>query len=131
MRMVAPLFVVIIFASLPYSITTQDPTPPTSSTQSSSPGHHDLTRWRLVRKVNPEYPKKARKQHVEGTVRLHAIIDKDGSVRDLEVISGDPLLTDAAVKAVRQWRYSPTLLDGQAKEITTTIEVVFALNKNP
>jgi protein TonB len=49
----------------------------------------------------------------------------------LKVLSGDPLLTDAALKAVRQWRYSPTLLDGQPKEVTTTIDVVFALNKNP
>jgi protein TonB len=64
-------------------------------------------------------------------VRLHAVIAKDGSIKDLEVLSGDPLLADAALKAVRQWRYKPTLLDGQPKEVTTTIDVVFALNKNP
>lgn len=53
----------------------------------------------LLKKVSPEYPKKARKQHVEGTVRLHAIIAKDGSVKDLEVLAGDPLLVDAALKS--------------------------------
>jgi TonB family protein len=83
---------------------------------------------RIVHKVSPEYPKKARKQHVEGVVRLRAIIGKDGAPRELEVVSGDPLLTDAALKAVRQWRYEPTLLLGKPDEVDTTIDVIFALN---
>jgi periplasmic protein TonB len=62
---------------------------------------------------------------------LHAIIAKDGSIKNLEVISGDPLLVDAALKTVRQWRYSPTLLDGRPIEVDTTIDVGFALKKNP
>lgn len=84
---------------------------------------------RLINKVSPEYPKKARKHHIEGTVRLHAIISKDGAPRKLDVISGDPLLADAALKAVRQWRYLPTLLNGQPVEVDTTIDVIFALNR--
>ena len=91
---------------------------------------HDIQSARLIKKVSPEYPKKARKQHVEGTVRLHTIIAKDGSVKNLEVVSGDPLLVDAALKAVRKWRYEPTLLDGQPVEVDTTIDVKFALNQN-
>jgi protein TonB len=87
-----------------------------------------VTSARLVHKVSPEYPKKARKKHVEGVVRLHAIIGKDGAVRELAVISGDPLLTDAALKAVRQWRYMPTLLNGEPVEVDTTIDVNFVLN---
>jgi len=83
---------------------------------------------RLIHKVAPEYPKKARKKRVEGVVRLHAIIGKDGRVYDLEVVSGDPLLTDAALKAVRQWRYEPTLLNGDPVQVDTTIDVFFNLN---
>jgi periplasmic protein TonB len=78
--------------------------------------------------VTPAYPKKARKQLVEGVVRLHVIIGKDGVPRELTVISGHHLLTDAALKAVRQWRYEPTLLFGQHVEVDTTIDVIFALN---
>lgn len=83
---------------------------------------------RVLHKVSPDYPKKARKKHVEGVVRLHAIIGKDGAIRELTVISGDPLLTDAAIKAVRQWRYAPTLLNGEPVEVATTIDVNFTLN---
>jgi TonB family protein len=83
---------------------------------------------RLVHRVSPEYPKKARKQHVEGVVRLHAIIGKDGAPRELTVLVGDPLLTEAALKAVRQWRYEPTLLLGEPVEVDTTIDVIFQLN---
>jgi TonB family protein len=91
-------------------------------------GPFTVTSARLVHKVSPKYPKKARKERVEGVVRLHAIIGKDGTPRELTVLSGDPLLTDAAIKAVRQWRYLPTLLEGQPVEVDTTIDVIFALN---
>jgi TonB family protein len=82
----------------------------------------------LLRKVPPDYPQKARKQLVEGVVRLHVIIGKDGIPREVSVMSGHPLLTDAAIKAVQQWRYEPTLLLGNPVEVDTTIDVVFALN---
>lgn len=89
----------------------------------------DVHAARLLHKVSPDYPKKARKEHVEGLVRLHAIIGKDGSIRELEIISGHPLLADAALKAVRQWRYSPTLVNGEPVEVDTTIDVFFELNR--
>jgi TonB family protein len=92
------------------------------------PGPFTVNAARILHKVPPEYPKKARKAHVEGVVRLHAIIGKGGDIRDLEVVSGDPLLTDAALKAVRQWRYEQTLLNGEPVEVDTTIDVIFALN---
>lgn len=88
----------------------------------------DVSAAHLIHKVAPEYPKKARKKRVEGAVRLHAIIRKDGTVRDLTVISGDPLLTDAALKAVRQWRYEPMRINGEPVEVDTTIDVFFNLN---
>ena len=65
---------------------------------------------------------------MEGVVRPHAIIGKDGEVRELTVVSGDALLTDAALKAVRQWRYEPTRLNGEPVEVDTTIDVFFNLN---
>lgn len=109
----------------------QMPAPTPVPAPAADSKHHDLQMARLIKKVSPEYPKKARKQHVQGAVRLHAIIAKDGSVKNLEVVSGDPLLVDAALKAVRQWRYEPTLIDGQPVEVDTTIDVKFALNQNP
>ena len=88
-----------------------------------------VTSARLIRRVAPEYPKKARKKGVEGVVRLHAIIGKDGTVQELTLVYGDPLLTDAALKAVRQWRYEPMRLNGDPVEVDTTIDVSFSLNR--
>jgi protein TonB len=87
-----------------------------------------VTAAMLVNKVQPIYPLEARRQRVSGVVRLHAIIAKDGSVRQLEVVSGDSLLVQAALDAVRQWRYRPTTLEGEAVEVDTTIDVILALN---
>jgi TonB family protein len=84
---------------------------------------------RLIRKVAPDYPKKARKQHIEGTVRIHVIIGKDGAPRSLTVVSGDELLAPAAIKAVQQWRYEPILLNGSPVEVDTVIDVIFQLNR--
>jgi protein TonB len=60
---------------------------------------------------------------------LHAIIAKDGTVQQLEVMSGHPLLVQAALDAVRQWRYQPTLLNGEPVEVDTTVDVIFSLNQ--
>jgi len=60
---------------------------------------------------------------------LHAIISKDGTIKELEVVSGHPLLQQAALDAVRQWRYQPTLLNGEPVEVDTTIDVIFSLNQ--
>jgi TonB family protein len=84
---------------------------------------------RILRRVAPEYPMEARKDHISGTVRLHAIIGKDGGMKQLEVISGHPLLAQAALDAVQQWRYQPTLINGDPVEVDTTIDVIFALNR--
>jgi len=85
----------------------------------------------LIRQPMPVYPLLAKQAHIEGTVVLHAIIAKDGSVSDLQYISGHPLLMKAAMDAVRQWRYKPTLLNGEPVEVDTTISVVFALGGKP
>jgi len=83
----------------------------------------------LVNRVVPEYPAIARTAHVSGMVVLHAIISKEGAVKELTYVSGPPLLVKAAMDAVRQWRYRPTMLDGEPVEVETTIQVVFNLGE--
>ena len=82
---------------------------------------------KLVNRVQPVYPPLARQTKIDGVVKLHAIIGKDGKVDQLEVISGHPLLVQSALDAVRQWVYSPTLLEAKPVEIDTEIDVIFAL----
>ena len=74
-------------------------------------------------------PPKPTQTRISGTVRLHAIIAKNGTVEQLEVISGHPLLVQAALDAVRQWRYQATTLNGEPVEVDTTIDVIFSLNQ--
>ena len=83
----------------------------------------------LLNKVQPQYPPAARSMHIAGTVRLQAIIGKDGRVRDLQVLSGHPLLVQAAVAAVREWRYRPTELNHEIVEVETEITVNFILQQ--
>jgi len=82
---------------------------------------------KLVRQVKPVYPPLARQARISGTVRLVAIIGRDGSIQNLQVASGHPLLTAAAVEAVKQWLYRPTLLSEQPVEVITQIDVNFTL----
>lgn len=79
----------------------------------------------LIHRVEPEYPALARQAHVEGQVRFRAIVDTDGSVENVLLVSGHPLLVEAAQAAARQWKYKPTLLNGKAVEVETTIDVTF------
>jgi protein TonB len=81
----------------------------------------------LLSRVEPQYPALAIQTRTEGTVRLHAIISRDGRITSLEVISGHPFLVKAALDAVRQWRYRPTLLNGEPVEVETSITVIFRL----
>lgn len=83
----------------------------------------------LIHRVDPQYPEIAKAIHLSGTVRLRAIISTDGSVQNLEVLSGNPILANAAMAAVRQWRYRPTLLSGTAVEVETFITVNFVLSQ--
>jgi TonB family protein len=83
----------------------------------------------LVTKVQPVYPPLAVQTRVSGTVKLHAIIGKDGAVQQLELLDGHPLLVQSAVDAVKQWRYRPTLLNGEPVEVDTEIDVIFALTQ--
>ena len=81
----------------------------------------------LVHKVTPSYPRSAQHAHISGSVVLQAVISKDGSIEDLRAVQGDPLLTSAAMDAVKQWRYRPYFLNGQPVEVETIITVNFNL----
>jgi periplasmic protein TonB len=81
----------------------------------------------LIYRVDPIYPPLAKQLHKEGRVELRAIIGTDGSIRSLQVVSGDALFLMSAREAVQQWRYRPTILNGQPVEIDTSITVVYTL----
>lgn len=83
----------------------------------------------LVYRVDPRYPQIAISAGISGTVELRAIIGRDGRVRSVEVLSGSALLAPAAVAAVREWRYRPTLLNGEAVEVETHVTVHFVLGQ--
>jgi protein TonB len=83
----------------------------------------------LINKVQPTYPPLARQARIQGVVILEAVISKEGSIDDLKVISGHPLLQQAAVDAVRQWKYKPTTLNGEPVEVVTTITVTFSFGQ--
>lgn len=82
---------------------------------------------RLVTKVPPEYPDAARDQRIQGVVVLAVIIDREGSVSNIQLISGHPLLAPAAIEAVKQWKYKPYLLNGEPIEVETQVTVNFTL----
>jgi len=85
---------------------------------------------KLVSQVKPEYPEALQKKGVEGTVILHAVIGTSGQILSLAPVNdADPVLTKASMDAVRQWRYSPTLLNGDPVEVVTTISVDFRLDE--
>jgi protein TonB len=81
----------------------------------------------IVTQAAPAYPPEARAKLIQGEVLLRAIIDKEGKISEVHVLSGDDALAPAAVEAVRQWRYKPMLVDGEAREVDTTITVTFSL----
>jgi len=83
----------------------------------------------LIYKVTPRYPAIAVAARVEGTIVLQATIAKTGSIENLRVVSGPPMLQQAAIDAVKQWRYRPYMLDGQAVEVETTVNVKFSLER--
>jgi protein TonB len=84
---------------------------------------------KLIRQPKPVYPPLAKQARIQGVVRLNAIISKDGTIKDLSVIGGHPLLVPAAMEAVKQWVYAPTLLNGEPVEVVTQIDVNFTLSQ--
>ncbi len=87
-----------------------------------------MPEWKLLHKVNPEYPFAAIQHRIQGTVRFRAVIGKDGHIERLRLISGHPLLVRAARGAARQWIYRPTLIGDKPVRVITQIEVHFRLD---
>jgi periplasmic protein TonB len=92
------------------------------------PVSEPLQMAKLINRVDPAYPTLAKQLHREGRVELHAVISTDGRVESLEVISGDPLFIQSALSAVREWRYRPTILNGNPIEVDTHITVIYTLS---
>jgi TonB family protein len=84
-------------------------------------------RAKIIQQARPEYPALAKQARISGTVKLNAVIGADGTMKHLEVISGHPLLVPAALEAVKQWTYQPTLLNGNPVDVVTQIDVNFSL----
>ncbi|HYK87275.1 MAG TPA: energy transducer TonB [Acidobacteriota bacterium] len=84
---------------------------------------------KLIRRIEPEYPPMARMARVQGKVILQVIVDEEGNVTEVKVLEGNPLLNDGAVRAVRQWKYSPTLLNGEPVPVTASVTVIFKLTR--
>jgi TonB family protein len=111
-----------------------DFTPPTGAVLQPRilPAAGELAEPVLLKQVMPDYPTPAKNSHVSGTVVLQAVIDKEGRPKDLKVVSGQVMLQQAALDAVRQWEYRPTIFNGEPVEVTTIITFVFDLsNSNP
>ena len=82
----------------------------------------------LIKKVQPAYPPLARQARIQGTVLLQAEISKDGTIENLRLISGHPMLAPAAIEAVKQWRYKPYMLNGEPVAVETQVQVNFTLS---
>jgi periplasmic protein TonB len=82
----------------------------------------------LIKKVQPPYPPLARQARIHGQVVLQADISKDGTIQNLRLISGHPMLAPSAIEAVKQWRYKPYFLNGEPVEVETQITVIFSLS---
>jgi protein TonB len=88
----------------------------------------DLKAPALVERVEPEYPPLAVRARVQGVVILEALVDREGRVESVRVLRSIPLLDNAAIAAVRQWRYSPLMLNGQPERFVLTVTLSFSLS---
>ena len=106
-----------------------EPPKPTPAPKQKVAVSEGVQQARLIHRVQPVYPPLAKQTGLQGTVVLRALIGTDGAVREVQLVSGPYLLGQAAMDAVLQWRYQPTLLNGQPMEVETRITVIFTLNR--
>ena len=109
------------------TVTPPNYVPAVSPTQLRIGGNVQQTK--LLKQPHPVYPPEAKQARIQGQVQLRAVIATDGTIKSLEVISGEPVLVQAAMEAVRQWVYEPTLLNGNPVEVITQIDVNFTLSQ--
>ncbi|MBZ5543297.1 MAG: energy transducer TonB [Acidobacteriia bacterium] len=111
--------------------TTLPPPPPLAAAKARAPLQirqgGQVVAAKAIYQPAPVYPPLAQRARVEGVVRLEAVIATDGTIQNLRALSGHPLLVGAALEAVSHWRYQPTLLNGEAVEVSTEIDVTFRL----
>ncbi len=105
------------------------PPPPKPLVRNPVPVGGNVQESKLIRRVDPIYPQIARLARVSGTVILQVIVDEEGNVTAVKVMQGHPLLVEEAVRAVRQWKCSPTLLNGEPVPVTATVTVIFNLTR--
>lgn len=126
----------LLLSSLPLALGMQNssptPTPTPANEERPKPRQKlrvssGVAEGLILHKVNPRYPEEARKKHIQGEVTLLFTIDKEGSAINLEVAQGDPLLAQAAIDAVKQWKYKPFLLNGEPVEVETMVRINFHL----
>ena len=108
-------------------VPTSSPAPPAAPNTIRVGGN--VQERNLIKRVDPVYPALAIQAKIQGVVRFNVIVAKDGTVRNLQLVSGHPLLIPAAQEAVRQWAYRPTLLNGAPVEVQTSVDVNFALDQ--
>jgi periplasmic protein TonB len=102
--------------------------PPVTATRPLRLSH--MSAGDLIRKVQPMYPPLARSARIQGVVVLQALISKQGTIENLTILTGHPMLAPAAIEAVRQWRYRPYMLNGEPVEVETQVTVNFSLGGN-
>jgi protein TonB len=90
----------------------------------------NMSEGNLIQKMQPGYPALARTARIQGAVVLEAVISKQGTIENLKVLAGHPMLVHAAIEAVRQWRYRPYILNNEPVEVETLITVNFSLAGN-
>jgi protein TonB len=88
-----------------------------------------VTKGLLIQKIEPKYPRLALQARIQGQVLLKAIIGPDGNIKELEFVSGHPMLAPTAIEAVRQWHYRPFLLNGEPVEVETIVTVTFQISQ--
>jgi periplasmic protein TonB len=129
---------VLLGSSLNCALGIQNPSPTPTPIPSPTPGAAEAPKRPIKVRVSsgvaeamkihdaqPVYPREARKKHIQGDVILRAIIDREGNVMDLKVIEGEPILAEAAMGAVKQWKYKPYLLNGDPVEVETQVIIRF------
>jgi protein TonB len=118
-----------IIGSVPSALPPPPPPPVKTVTPKRITIGGNVQQAKLVRQPKPVYPPLAKQARISGVVHLAAVISKDGTIQDLKVISGHPLLIPSALEAVKQWVYQPTLLNGEPVEVSTQIDVNFTLSQ--
>jgi protein TonB len=122
-----------IIGSVPTAAPPPPPPPAKKEEKAAAPQRirvgGNVQQAKLIKQPRPVYPPLAKQARISGVVHLNAVIAKDGTIQNLTLISGHPLLVQAAMDAVRQWVYAPTLLNGEPVEVVTQIDVNFTLSQ--